>query len=132
MNGRTALWVPGCDHAGIATQVVVERKLKKEQNLSRHDLGREKFIEKVWKWKNEKGDRIYNQLRRLGVSVDWDRACFTMEEKLCRAVNEAFVRLHQDHLIYRSNRLVNWSCSLNSAISDIEVILGYSFDYLLA
>ena len=133
MNGRTALWVPGCDHAGIATQVVVERKLKKEQNLSRHDLGREKFIGKVWEWKNEKRDRIYNQLKRLGVSVDWDRACFTMEEKLCRAVNEAFIRLHQDNLIYCSNRLVNWSCSLNSAISDIEVILGYLIlDYLLA
>lgn len=121
MNGRTTLWVPGCDHAGIATQVVVERMLKKEKNIGRHDLGREKFIEKVWEWKNKKGDRIYHQLRRLGTSVDWDRACFTMEQKLSRAVKEAFVRLHNQKLIYRSNRLVNWSCSLNSAISDIEV-----------
>jgi len=121
MNGKTVVWIPGCDHAGIATQVVVERKLQKDQNLSRHDLGREKFIEKVWEWKNTKGDRIYHQLRKLGVSVDWDRTAFTMDEKLSRAVLEAFVRLHDDKLIYRSKRLVNWSCALNSAISDIEV-----------
>jgi len=121
MNGRTSLWVPGCDHAGIATQVVVERKLKKEQNLSRHDLGRDKFIDKVWEWKNEKGHRIYDQLRRLGVSVDWDRESFTMADKLSLAVKEAFVQMHDSKLIYRSNRLVNWSCALNSAISDIEV-----------
>lgn len=122
MNGRTSLWVPGCDHAGIATQVVVERKLKKEQNLSRHDLGRDKFIDKVWEWKNEKGHIIYDQLRRLGVSVDWDRESFTMADKLSLAVKEAFVQMHDSNLIYRSNRLVNWSCALNSAISDIEVI----------
>ena len=123
MNGKTVLWVPGCDHAGIATQVVVERKLKKEQNQSRHDLGREMFIEKIWEWKNTKGDRIYHQLRKLGVSVDWDRCAFTMDEKLSKAVKEAFVQLHEQKLIYRSNRLVNWSCALNSAISDIEVCL---------
>ncbi|XP_047134563.1 valine--tRNA ligase isoform X1 [Hydra vulgaris] len=121
MNGRTALWVPGCDHAGIATQVVVERKLKKDLNISRHDLGRDKFIEKVWEWKNTKGDRIYHQMRKMGISVDWDRVSFTMDEKLSTAVKEAFVRLHDKKLIYRSNRLVNWSCALNSAISDIEV-----------
>ena len=121
MNGRTVLWVPGCDHAGIATQVVVERKLKKEQNISRHDLGRENFIEKVWEWKNTKGDRIYHQMRKMGISVDWDRASFTMDDKLSIAVKEAFVQLHDKKLIYRSNRLVNWSCALNSAISDIEV-----------
>ncbi|XP_064649994.1 valine--tRNA ligase-like [Lineus longissimus] len=121
MRGVTTLWNPGCDHAGIATQVVVEKKIWKEQQLTRHDLGREKFIEHVWKWKTEKGDRIYNQLKKLGGSYDWDRACFTMEPKLSRAVKEAFVQMHEDGIIYRNNRLVNWSCTLNSAISDIEV-----------
>lgn len=121
MKGRTTLWNPGCDHAGIATQVVVERKLWKEEQKTRHDIGREKFIEKVWQWKQDKGDRIYLQLRKLGSSFDWDRACFTMDPKLCRAVTEAFIRLHDDDVIYRSNRLVNWSCTLKSAISDIEV-----------
>lgn len=121
MKGRMVLWNPGCDHAGIATQVVVEKKLWREQKQSRHDLGREKFVEEVWKWKEEKGDRIYSQLKRLGGSYDWDRTCFTMEPKLYRAVEEAFVRLHEKGLIYRSVRLVNWSCALNSAISDIEV-----------
>lgn len=121
MKGKTTLWNPGCDHAGISTQIVVEKKLKREQNLSRHDLGREKFVEEVWKWKTEKGDRIYNQLRLLGVSVDWSRATFTMDPKMCKAVTEAFVRLHEQGLIYRSKRLINWSCTLRSAISDIEV-----------
>ncbi|XP_054714307.1 valine--tRNA ligase-like [Uloborus diversus] len=121
MKGKTTLWNPGCDHAGIATQVVVEKKLWKEQQKRRHDLGREKFIQEVWKWKEEKGDRIYEQLRLMGCSVDWDRATFTMDPKMCRAVTEAFVRLHEQGLIYRANRLVNWSCTLKSAISDIEV-----------
>ncbi|XP_044001066.1 valine--tRNA ligase isoform X2 [Aphidius gifuensis] len=121
MKGRTTLWNPGCDHAGIATQVVVEKKLWREENKTRHDLGREKFIEKIWEWKNEKGGRIYEQLKKLGSSVDWERECFTMDPKLCRAVTEAFVRLHDEKIIYRSNRLVNWSCTLKSAISDIEV-----------
>ncbi|XP_072317796.1 valine--tRNA ligase [Eucyclogobius newberryi] len=121
MKGETTLWNPGCDHAGIATQVVVEKKLMRERGMSRHDLGRESFIQEVWKWKNEKGDRIYHQLKKLGSSLDWDRACFTMDPKLSYAVQEAFVRLHEDGVIYRSKRLVNWSCTLNSAISDIEV-----------
>nr|XP_056706831.1 valine--tRNA ligase isoform X1 [Euleptes europaea] len=121
MRGETTLWNPGCDHAGIATQVVVEKKLWKEQGKTRHDLGREAFIEAVWKWKNEKGDRIYHQLKKLGASMDWDRACFTMDPKLSYAVQEAFIRLHEEGVIYRSKRLVNWSCTLNSAISDIEV-----------
>ena len=121
MNGRTTLWSPGCDHAGIATQVVVEKKLWKEKKLTRFDLGRENFVEEIWKWKNQKGDLIYNQLKQMGSSYDWDRACFTMDPKLCRAVTEAFIRLHDDGTIYRSDRLVNWSCTLNSAISDIEV-----------
>lgn len=131
MNGKTTIYVPGCDHAGIATQVVVERMLKKDQNLSRHDLGREKFIEKVWEWKNKKGDRIYHQIRKLGSSVDWERAAFTMNDMLSKAVKETFIRLHNEKLIYRSNRLVNWSCALNSAISDIEVFdnLFYIFNF---
>ncbi|XP_030640366.1 valine--tRNA ligase [Chanos chanos] len=121
MRGEMTLWNPGCDHAGIATQVVVEKKLMRERGMTRHDLGREKFIEEVWKWKNEKGDRIYHQLKKLGSSLDWDRACFTMDPKLSYAVQEAFIRLHEEGVIYRSKRLVNWSCTLNSAISDIEV-----------
>lgn len=121
MNGKIVLWNPGCDHAGIATQVVVEKKLWKEQKVSRHDLGRDKFVKKVWEWKEQYGAAIYDQLRKLGSSVDWDRACFTMDPKMCKAVTEAFVRLHEDGTIYRSNRLVNWSCTLKSAISDIEV-----------
>uniref|UniRef100_A0A8C4REL5 Valine--tRNA ligase n=1 Tax=Erpetoichthys calabaricus TaxID=27687 RepID=A0A8C4REL5_ERPCA len=120
-RGKTTLWNPGCDHAGIATQVVVEKKLWREQKKTRHDLGREAFIQEVWKWKNEKGDRIYHQLKKLGSSLDWDRACFTMDDKLSYAVQEAFVRMHEEGVIYRSKRLVNWSCTLNSAISDIEV-----------
>jgi valyl-tRNA synthetase len=120
MRGETTLWNPGCDHAGIATQVVVEKRLAKS-GRSRHDLGREAFVKEVWKWKNEKGDRIYHQLKRLGGSYDWDRACFTMDPKLSRAIEEGFIQLHHDGLIYRSNRLVNWSCKLKSAISDIEV-----------
>ncbi|KAM9591740.1 valine--tRNA ligase-like [Morphnus guianensis] len=121
MRGATTLWNPGCDHAGIATQVVVERRLWRQRGLTRHQLGREDFLREVWRWKDEKGDRIYQQLRRLGASMDWDRACFTMDPKMCRAVREAFVRLHESGLIYRSTRLVHWSCALNSAISDIEV-----------
>ncbi|KAH8372584.1 hypothetical protein KR009_000143 [Drosophila setifemur] len=121
MKGRTTLWVPGCDHAGIATQVVVEKLLFRDEKLSRHDLGREKFIERIWDWRQEKGGRIYDQLKSLGSSYDWTRVAFTMDPKLCRAVTEAFVRLHEEGSIYRSSRLVNWSCTLRSAISDIEV-----------
>ncbi|MEJ1271046.1 hypothetical protein NN561_001878 [Cricetulus griseus] len=121
MRGETTLWNPGCDHAGIATQVVVEKKLWRERGVNRHQLGREAFLQEVWEWKAEKGDRIYHQLKKLGSSLDWDRACFTMDPKLSVAVTEAFVRLHEEGVIYRSTRLVNWSCTLNSAISDIEV-----------
>ncbi|ETN72759.1 tRNA ligase class I, partial [Necator americanus] len=121
MKGKTTLFNPGCDHAGIATQVVVEKKLQRERGLSRHDLGRDLFIHEVWKWKHEKGGVIYDQLRKMGASVDWDRACFMMDPKMVRAVTEAFVRMHESGTIYRSNRLVNWSCALRSAISDIEV-----------
>jgi len=121
MSGKDTLWVPGTDHAGIATQVVVEKKLMREQQKTRHDLGREAFLEEVWKWKQQSGNRIYTQFRRLGASVDWSRDAFTMDEQRSRAVQEAFLRLHQKKLIYRSNRLVNWSCALRTAISNVEV-----------
>ncbi|ONK68470.1 uncharacterized protein A4U43_C05F11970, partial [Asparagus officinalis] len=120
MSGDNTLWVPGMDHAGIATQVVVEKKLMRESKLTRHDVGREKFISEVWKWKNEYGGTILNQERRLGASLDWSRECFTMDEKRCKAVIEAFVRLYREGLIYRDHRLVNWDCTLRTAISDIE------------
>lgn len=121
MSGYNTCWVPGMDHAGIATQVVVEKKLMRERKLTRHDLGREKFVSEVWNWKNEYGGTILKQLRRLGASLDWSRDCFTMDEKRSKAVTEAFVRLHELGLIYRADRLVNWDCSLRTAISDIEV-----------
>ncbi|XP_042856232.1 valine--tRNA ligase-like isoform X1 [Penaeus japonicus] len=121
MLGDEVVWVPGCDHAGIATQVVVERHLWASQGLTRHHLGREKFVDKVWKWKEEKGTQIYDQMKRLGVSLDWDRAVFTMDEVMSEAVAEAFIQLFDSGLIYRRNALVNWCCALQSAISDIEV-----------
>ncbi|KAM0940445.1 putative valine--tRNA ligase [Dioscorea sansibarensis] len=121
MSGYNALWVPGMDHAGIATQVVVEKKLMRECNLTRHDIGRERFVSEVWEWKNQYGSTILNQERRLGVSLDWSRECFTMDNQRSKAVTEAFVRLYREGLIYRDNRLVNWDCTLRTAISDIEV-----------
>src|SRR5690554_2049456 len=120
MQGRNTLWQPGTDHAGIATQMVVERQLA-AQGQSRHDLGRDKFLEKVWEWKEESGGTITSQIRRLGSSVDWSRERFTMDEGMSAAVQEAFVRLHQDGLIYRGKRLVNWDPKLHTAISDLEV-----------
>ncbi|MGX2039913.1 valine--tRNA ligase [Methylocaldum sp. MU1018] len=120
MQGYNTLWQVGTDHAGIATQMVVERQLA-AQNLTRHDLGREKFLEEVWEWKAESGGTITRQLRRLGSSVDWSRERFTMDEGLSRAVQEAFVRLYEDGLIYRGKRLVNWDPKLHTAISDLEV-----------
>ncbi|MFC0117970.1 valine--tRNA ligase [Pseudoalteromonas xiamenensis] len=121
MNGNNTLWQVGTDHAGIATQMVVERKLAAEEGKSRHDLGRDEFIKKVWEWKSESGGTITRQLRRLGASVDWDRERFTMDEGLSNAVKEVFVRLYQDDLIYRGKRLVNWDPKLHTAISDLEV-----------
>ena len=121
MKGDNTLWQCGTDHAGIATQMVVERKLAKEENLTRHDLGREKFIERVWKWKEESGGNITRQMRRLGDSVDWSRERFTMDEGMSRAVLEVFVRLFDEDLIYRGKRLVNWDPKLRTAISDLEV-----------
>nr|GEU96755.1 valine--tRNA ligase, mitochondrial 1-like isoform X2 [Tanacetum cinerariifolium] len=121
MSGYNTLWVPGMDHAGIATQVVVEKKIMRERQLTRHDVGREKFVAEVWKWKEEHGGTILTQLRRLGASLDWSRECFTMDEKRSNAVTEAFIRLYKEKLIYRDKRLVNWDCVLRTAISDIEV-----------
>jgi valyl-tRNA synthetase len=120
MQGRNTLWQVGTDHAGIATQMVVERQLAAE-NVTRHDLGRDRFLDKVWEWKAESGGTITRQLRRLGSSVDWSRERFTMDEGLSKAVQEAFVRLYDDGLIYRGKRLVNWDPKLHTAISDLEV-----------
>ncbi|MCD7461038.1 Valine--tRNA ligase, mitochondrial 1, partial [Datura stramonium] len=121
MSGYNTLWVPGMDHAGIATQVVVEKKIMRERNLTRHDIGRENFVAEVWNWKNEYGGTILKQLRRLGASLDWSRECFTMDEKRSKAVTEAFFRLSNEGLIYRAPRMVHWDCVLRTAISDIEV-----------
>ena len=121
MRGKDALWLPGTDHAGIATQAVVERKLEEEEGTTRQELGRDAFIERVWKWKEEHGNKIYGQLERLGASCDWSRARFTFEEHFSRAVREAFCRLWDKGLVYRGARLVNWDCVLRTAVSDDEV-----------
>ncbi|QTL39541.1 valine--tRNA ligase [Xenorhabdus budapestensis] len=121
MQGKNTLWQVGTDHAGIATQMVVERKIAAEENKTRHDYGRDAFIDKIWQWKAESGGTITNQMRRLGNSVDWERERFTMDEGLSKAVKEAFVRLYQEDLIYRGKRLVNWDPKLRTAISDLEV-----------
>ena len=121
MRGDRALWQPGMDHAGIATQMVVERLLNAE-GKSKHDLGREKFVERVWQWKKESGGQIANQLRRMGSSLDWDRDCFTMDDELSVAVRRVFVQLHDEGLIYRGKRLVNWDPVLHTALSDLEVL----------
>ena len=120
MKGLDVLWQPGTDHAGIATQMVVERQLETE-NLTRHDLGRDKFIKRVWKWKGESGGSITEQLRRLGASCDWSRERFTMDDGLSDAVQKVFVELYKLNLIYRDQRLVNWDPLLHTAISDLEV-----------
>ncbi|CAM3836862.1 valine--tRNA ligase [Paracidovorax anthurii] len=120
MRGYNTAWVPGTDHAGIATQIVVERQLQ-EQGVSRHDLGRENFVKKVWEWKEKSGDTITTQMRRLGDSVDWTREYFTMDDKLSKVVTDTFVRLYEQGLIYRGKRLVNWDPVLQSAVSDLEV-----------
>ncbi|MBE0459544.1 MAG: valine--tRNA ligase [Pseudoalteromonas prydzensis] len=121
MQGNNTLWQVGTDHAGIATQMLVERKLAAEEGKTRHDLGREAFIDKIWQWKEQSGGTITKQLRRLGASVDWDRERFTMDDGLSEAVKEVFVRLHKEDLIYRGKRLVNWDPKLHTAISDLEV-----------
>ena len=137
MQGKRTLWQPGMDHAGIATQMVVERLLNKE-GLSKRDLGRDKFIERVWQWKEEAGGQIANQTRRLGASVDWTRDRFTMDDGLSAAVRKVFVQLHDEGLIYRGKRLVNWDPVLHTALSDLEVLSAdedghlWHFQYPLA
>ncbi|GEQ70170.1 hypothetical protein JCM33374_g3846 [Metschnikowia sp. JCM 33374] len=121
MKGKTTLYLPGFDHAGISTQSVVEKQVWKTEKKTRHDYGREKFVEKVWEWKEEYHSRIKDQVKRLGASFDWSREAFTLNPDLSAAVVEAFVRLHEDGTIYRASRLVNWSTKLNTAISNLEV-----------
>ena len=121
MRGKDVLWQPGTDHAGIATQMVVERQLMERQEPGRREMGREKFLERVWAWKAESGGTIIRQLKRLGASCDWSRERFTMDEGLSRAVLKVFVELYRDGLIYKDKRLVNWDPKLLTAISDLEV-----------
>merc|ERR1711981_52488 len=121
MNGNETLWQPGTDHAGIATQAIVEKNLEKE-NIKKNDLGREKFIQKVWQWKEESGGIILDQLKKLGCSCDWSRTRFTMDKDLSHAVIKVFVYLYNDKLIYKDKKLVNWDTQLQTAISDLEVI----------
>ena len=121
MQGYDALWVPGTDHAGIATQIKVEEELRKKEGLSRHDLGREKFLERVWAWKHQYGNRIVEQQKKLGASCDWDRARFTMDEGCSKAVREVFVSLYEKGLIYKGSRIVNWCPHCITALSDAEV-----------
>jgi valyl-tRNA synthetase len=121
MRGHNTAWIPGTDHAGIATQIVVERQLD-AQKISRHDLGRKKFLEKVWQWKEHSGSTITGQMRRMGASTDWSREYFTMDDKMSQAVTEVFVRLYEQGLIYRGKRLVNWDPVLGTAVSDLEVV----------
>ena len=120
MQGYNVLWLPGTDHAGIATQNVVERQLAAE-GVSRHDLGRTKFIERVWQWKEESGGQIINQLKRLGCSCDWDRERFTMDEGLSRAVRKVFVQLYNEGLIYKGDYIINWCPRCHTALADLEV-----------
>ncbi|MGZ3346136.1 MAG: class I tRNA ligase family protein, partial [Caulobacteraceae bacterium] len=121
MKGEAALWLPGTDHAGIATQMVVERQLAAAGNIGRRDMGREAFVQRVWEWKAESGGTITRQLRRLGASCDWSRERFTLDEGLSNAVRKVFVTLHKQGLIYRDKRLVNWDPQFQTAISDLEV-----------
>jgi valyl-tRNA synthetase len=139
MAAYNAMWLPGTDHAGIATQMVVERELRETEKKSRHDIGRPAFIQKVWEWRERTGNRILEQLKRMGASLDWERTIFTMDPPYSAAVVEAFVRLHEEGLIYRARRLINWCPSCRTALSDLEVIYDegvqgelYEFAYPLA
>jgi len=138
MKGYATLWVPGTDHAGIATQLMVERDLLKNEEVTREEIGREEFLKRTWEWKRKYGGMITNQIRRLGASCDWDRERFTLDDGLSRAVREAFVRLYEKGLIYRGPRLINWSPGLKTAVSDLEVEYNeedaklYYFKYMLA
>jgi valyl-tRNA synthetase len=136
MKGYSALWIPGSDHAGIATQLQVEKMLRNE-GTSREEIGREEFLRRTWEWKHKYGGMIQNQIRRLGASCDWDRERFTLDEGLSKAVREAFVQLYEKGLIYRGPRLINWSPGLKTAVSDLEVEYSeeqatlYYFKYML-
>ena len=136
MQGRAVLWLPGTDHAGIATQLLVERSLAKE-GTSRMEIGREAFMQRIWDWKRLNGGHITQQLRRLGASADWSREKFTLDEDMSAAVTEAFVRLHEKGLVYKGDYMVNWSVHLQTAVSDLEVDyteeegLLYHFKYML-
>jgi valyl-tRNA synthetase len=121
MRGFNTLWIPGIDHAGIATQAVVEKQLKEKENKTRHDIGREELVQRIWKWKEQYGDRIIEQLKRMGCSCDWDRTRFTLDDMCARAVRETFFKLFKDGLIYRGKRLVNWDVHLQTSISDDEI-----------
>ncbi|MEK7784429.1 MAG: class I tRNA ligase family protein, partial [Chloroflexota bacterium] len=121
MKGEPTLWVPGSDHAGIATQLQVEKALLREEEVTREELGREEFVRRAWQWKEKYGNIIYNQIRRLGASCDWDRVRFTLDDGLSKAVRHAFVSLYKKGLIYRGTYLVNWSPGLKTAVSDVEV-----------
>ena len=139
MAAYNAMWLPGTDHAGIATQMVVERELREKEGKSRHDIGREAFVERLWDWRTRTGDRILDQLKKLGCSLDWERTVFTMDPGYSAAVIEAFVRLHEEGLIYRARRLINWCTSCRTALSDLEVDYDegtqgelYEFAYPLA
>ena len=139
MAAYNAMWLPGTDHAGIATQMVVERELRETEKKSRHDIGRAAFIQKVWEWRERTGNRILEQLKRMGASLDWERTIFTMDPPYSAAVVEAFVRLHEEGLIYRARRLINWCPSCRTALSDLEVVYDegvqgelYEFGYPLA
>ena len=121
MQGFNTLWVPGTDHAGIATQIKVEEHLRKTEGITRYDLGREKFLERVWDWKHQYGNRIISQLKKLGSSCDWSRERFTMDEGCSRAVREVFVNLYEKGLIYRGHRIINWCPHCLTALSDAEV-----------
>ena len=121
MEGYAALWVPGIDHAGIATQIKVEEELRTKEGLTRYDLGREKFLERVWDWKQRFGDRIVKQQKKMGISCDWDRARFTMDEGCSKAVRETFCNLYEKGLIYKGSRIINWCPHCVTALSDAEV-----------
>jgi valyl-tRNA synthetase len=121
MQGREALWMPGTDHAGIATQAVVERRMLEEEKLTRHDIGRDALVERIWKWKDEYEARILNQLKQIGSSCDWRRVRFTLDEVCSKAVRRTFFKMFSDGLIYRGKRLVNWDTYLQTAVADDEV-----------
>ena len=121
MQGYNALWIPGVDHAGIATQIKVEEDLRVNEGKTRYDLGREKFLERVWQWKEKYGDRIVSQQKKMGISCDWDRARFTMDEGCSKAVREVFVSLYEKNLIYKGSRIINWCPHCVTALSDAEV-----------